>query len=275
LSIFDEPKIDGHCHILDPLRFAYGADIPYKPAGQEMGDANYFAQLMDAYGVRHALLVGPNSGYGADNSCMLDALARFGNRFKGIAVVASECSLSELEELQSRGVIGIAFNVALHGLDYYSDIEPLLHRLKELGMFAQFQVEGDLLCDLLALIERTGVRVLIDHCGRPILANRTEQAGFQALLALASAGKTSVKISGFAKFSRVGYPFTDTDPYVDMLIDAFTLEQCVWASDWPYLKAPYRVDYGPMLKWVEQRFTSDERRKLLWSTPARLFGFEI
>ncbi len=28
---------------------------------------------MDAYGIRHALLVGPNSGYGLDNRCLLDA----------------------------------------------------------------------------------------------------------------------------------------------------------------------------------------------------------
>ena len=273
MSIFDEPKIDGHCHILDPQRFPYGLDIAYKPAGQEMGDADYFAHLMDYYGIQHALLVGPNSGYGTDNSCMLDAIGRWGNRFKGIAVVDNNCSMSDLKDFQSKGVIGLAFNVALKGFNFYSDIEPLLVQLRELGLFAQFQVEGDLLCDLLPMIERTGVKVLIDHCGRPIMSNGLRQPGFQALLKLGEQQKAVVKLSGFAKYSQTGYPFVDVDPYIDAILKAYGLSQCIWASDWPYLKAPYRLDLGPLIKWVERRFSKEERHQLMWETPKRIFGF--
>ena len=76
MSVFDEPKIDSHCHILDPLRFPYAPDVAYRPAGQETGPVEQYEQVMDAYGIRHALFVGPNSGYGLDNRCLLDALAR-------------------------------------------------------------------------------------------------------------------------------------------------------------------------------------------------------
>ena len=62
MSIFDLPKIDGHCHVLDPQRFAYPAEVAYHPQGQEVGTAAYFGHVMDTYAVRHALLVGPNSG---------------------------------------------------------------------------------------------------------------------------------------------------------------------------------------------------------------------
>jgi len=34
VSIFDLPKIDGHCHVLDPQRFAYPAAVAYRPQGQ-------------------------------------------------------------------------------------------------------------------------------------------------------------------------------------------------------------------------------------------------
>lgn len=37
MSIFDEPKIDCHAHVLDPVNFPYGEDIAYKPSGQEIG----------------------------------------------------------------------------------------------------------------------------------------------------------------------------------------------------------------------------------------------
>ena len=73
--IFEEPKIDCHVHVLDPVRFPYGAQTHYAPAGQEMGTPAQLAQVMDAYGTGYALLVGPNSGYGLDNRCMSNSSA--------------------------------------------------------------------------------------------------------------------------------------------------------------------------------------------------------
>ncbi len=75
MSIFDEPKIDCHVHVLDPAHFPYAQDTHYRPAGQETGTYEQLVALLHAYGTRHALIVGPNSGYGLDNRCLLDALA--------------------------------------------------------------------------------------------------------------------------------------------------------------------------------------------------------
>ena len=99
VSIFDLPKIDGHCHVLDPQRFAYPAEVPYHPQGQEVGTAAYFSHVMAAYGVQHALLVGPNSGYGNDNRCLLDAIAQGEGRFKGVAVLPADTSRAALRAL--------------------------------------------------------------------------------------------------------------------------------------------------------------------------------
>lgn len=273
MSIFDEPKIDGHCHILDPARFPYAPEVAYRPQGQEIGDKDYFSAVMDCYGVRHALLVGPNSGYGLDNRCLLDAIATGHGRFKGIAVLPGDTGSETLAALQARGIVGVAFNPSLMGVAFYADVEPLLRRLAALGLWAQFQVEGEQLPALLPMIERSGVRVLIDHCGRPAAAEGLAQPGFQALLALGRSGQAVIKLSGYAKFSRQPYPFADARPFVDALAAAFGLERAIWASDWPYLKAPYRLDYGPLLRLMENQFSADERRQIMWETPRRLFGF--
>ena len=66
MSVFTEPKIDCHNHVFDPVKFPYGKDIAYKPAGQEIGTAAQLHQVMKTYGVSHSLLVQPNSGYGGD-----------------------------------------------------------------------------------------------------------------------------------------------------------------------------------------------------------------
>ena len=273
MSIFTEPKIDSHCHVLEPSRFPYGTHISYHPAGQEMGSAKYFQEVMACYEVKHALLVGPNSGYGTDNRCLLDAIACAPEVLKGIAVVPNDCNLEQLQVLKAQGVIGLAFNPALMGFDFYADIEPLLQRLKQLDMWAQFQVENDLLLDFVPMLSRVDVKMMVDHCGRPNLSAGLTQPGFQALLALGREGRAVVKISGFAKFSQTGFPFDDVRPYVDELTQHFGLTQCVWASDWPYLKAPYRLDYGPMLRVYEKWFDANDRRQLMFLSAQTHFGF--
>ena len=36
MNIYDEPKIDCHNHLFDPVRFPYPADAFYRPAGPEV-----------------------------------------------------------------------------------------------------------------------------------------------------------------------------------------------------------------------------------------------
>ena len=275
MSVYDEPKVDAHCHVLDPARFPYAADVAYRPAGQEIGTLVQYQSVMDAYGVRHALLVGPNSGYGTDNRCLLDAIARGQGRFKGIAVVPNDASRSELERLKAAGVVGVAFNATVHGVDHYASTAGLLRMLADLDLFIQIQVEHDQLVPLAPMLEQSGARILIDHCGRPTPGAGLEQPGFQAVLALARTGRAAVKLSGYQKFSAEPPPYGDAQPFVHALIDAFTLDACMWASDWPFLKATERLDVGPLLRAVERLLPdAADRRRLLWDTPCRWLGFD-
>ncbi len=274
MNVFDEPKIDCHAHVLDPVNFPYGADIAYKPSGQEIGTAAQLHRVMETYGVRHTLLVQPNSGYGSDNACMLDAVARGNGRFKGIAIIPFDADLARLRDLQNRGVIGAAFNPTFHGVDYYAPAAPLIEKLAECGMLLNLQVEHNQLLRFVPWIESIPVHVVIDHCGRPTPQAGLEQPGFKALLALARTGRVSVKLSGYAKFAQAPYPFEDVWAFVRALVDAFTLDHCLWASDWPYLRATERQDYGPLLALAATLFPdADDRRTLFWDTPRRLFGF--
>lgn len=267
-------RIDCHVHVFDPVRFPYAADTRYQPAGGETGTAIDLGHVLDAHGVQHALIVGPNSGYGLDNRCLLDAIARSAGRYKGIAVVSNNASRAELQDLQAQGVIGVALNVALLGVDFYRDIGPLLERLRELGMWAQVQVQNDQLVALKPMLQDSGAKLLFDHCGRPDVKAGLTQPGFAELLALADTGRACVKLSGFAKFAAQSYPYADTWPYVRALLQAFTPQALVWASDWPFLRAPARIDYGPLLALFEQLVPdADARQAICRDTPRRLFGF--
>jgi predicted TIM-barrel fold metal-dependent hydrolase len=268
------PKIDCHNHVIDPARFAYAPDTPYRPSGQEVATAAQLLRVMDSFNVRHALVVGTNSGYGADSRCLLDALAAGNGRFKGIAVVENDVGVAELERLKSCGIIGVAFNAPFHGTDYYFGTADLLQKLVDLDLLLQLQVEADQLLALLPLIEASSVKLLIDHCGRPAVAQGLGQPGFQALLELGRARRAAVKLSGWYKFSTVPYPHRDAWPFIQALVDAFTLDACVWGSDFPFLRASERLDYGPLLTLLDMLFPDAAvQQKLFWETPNRLFGF--
>jgi predicted TIM-barrel fold metal-dependent hydrolase len=272
--LFEEPKIDCHVHVLDPARFPYRDDTHYAPSGQEIGTPAQLALVMDAYGVRHALLVGPNSGYGLDNACMLDTIARAPERYKGIAVVRNDVSLEELQALERAGVVGVGWNVTHYGVDHYRDAEPLVRKLVALDMFVDIQVEHAQLTTIMPMLVDSGVRILVDHCGRPNGHAGLDQPGFRALLELGATRRAYVKLSGLVRISREPAPHRDAWPFVAALADAFGLDRCLWASDWPYIRAPARIDYGVQLATVSALFPkASRRRELLWDTPRTLFGF--
>lgn len=267
-------RVDCHVHVFDPARFAYAPDAWYVPTPAETGTPAQLDRVLDAHGIRHALLVGPNSGYGTDNRLLLDTLARGQGRYKGIAVVRNDADRGELQDLKAQGVVGVAFNAALLGVDVYRDIAPLLERLCDLDLCADVQVEGDQLVTLGPMLEDSGARLVFDHCGRPVPAAGVGQAGFAALLALAENGRAAVKLSGLAKVSALPPPHDDVVHYLDALMEAYGPGRLVWASDWPFLRAPARIDYGPLLAAFEHRWPDEAmRRTVLCDTPRHLFGF--
>lgn len=274
MSIFDEPKIDCHVHLFDPVRFPYQEDIFYRPSGQELGTPAQFAQVQNAYDVHYALAVGPNSGYATDNRCLLDAIANSHGRLKGVAVVANDVTRDELMRLKAGGIVGITMNVALLGVETYADIAELLHLLEDLELFAQIQVQDNQLVELAPMLQQSGTRLIFDHCGRPDPRLGIEQPGFQALLDFGRRGNAFIKLSGYVKYSCQPFPYADMWPYINALVEAFSLDACLWGSDWPFLRAPERIDYGPLLKLVEHLFPDARRRRtLMWDTPRTLFKF--
>jgi predicted TIM-barrel fold metal-dependent hydrolase len=274
MTIHEEEKIDCHNHIFDPARFPYREDTVYRPAGQEIGTAQQFLRVMDAHGVRHALLVGPTSGYRTDNRCMLDAIAQSPSRFKGIAVVDNDVSRAELLDLKAAGVVGVAFNPAMEGIEAVTSARPLFDLLADLGLFAQIQVIEDQLVALTPMLDAVRTALLIDHCGRPTVAAGVNQPGFQALLRLADTGRVTVKLSGLQKFSQTDHPYEDAQVFVKALLRTFGPDACVWGSDWPFLRAASRLDYGPLLDLFAQVVPdAAQRGRILLDTPRRLFGF--
>ena len=80
--------------------------------------------------------------------------------------------------------------------------------------------------------------------------------------------------TSLTKSSAMPFPHPDAWPFVRALLDAYTPRALVWASDWPFLRARERVDYGPLIALMERLAPdANAQRAIFWDTPVRLFGF--
>ncbi|SLN55586.1 2-pyrone-4,6-dicarbaxylate hydrolase [Aquimixticola soesokkakensis] len=262
--------IDCHLHLLDPDRFAYRTDTKYRPAGQEIGTLAQMRAVFAAHNVTRALLVQPTSGYGSDNRALLDALARSQGAWRGIAVVEADISYDALAALKAQGVVGVAYNMPFYAPGYYDAFAGVTEKLVALDMVLDIQFEGDGVFEAAQLLAKTPVRCVIDHAGRPDLAQGLSSKAFRALLALSErAGETAIKISGQHKYAAFPWPFEQADPYLQALMEAFTPERCMWGSDWPFLRVPERVDYATQITIAERLLPDPATRAKVMSRTAR------
>jgi predicted TIM-barrel fold metal-dependent hydrolase len=267
--------IDCHAHIIDPERFRFADGPGYRPRPDETGTAEAYEAVLGANGVGHALLVQP-SGYGFDNSAILDAMRRSPGRFRAIGMLDPSVSDRTLETMREAGFVGVRFNLVSyirHALDW-PQAARFLDRLKAHDWFAQIFADDDQWPQLAALVRSRGTKLLIDHFGVRDIAAGTGQGGFQAVLSLGRDGAAAVKFSAPFRISLKGPPYADLDPFAEALLDAFGPERCVWGSDWPFLDLPGPVTYTQALaaltRWLPD---AADRDAVLWRTPAALFDF--
>lgn len=266
--------VDSHCHVFDITRFPYAPGAAYAPPPHEAGTAEQLAAVLDAHGLSHAVLVNPTSGYLYDNRCMVAALRASGGRFKGIARVRPDAAPRTLAELHDAGVIGVRLDLVADGVGVLHEpaMPALLSQVREMRWLVQVQCERDQLHDARAILRDARVPLVFDHCGRPDAERGIDQPGFQALLQFGAEGH-HVKLSGPFRFFNAFSPRAAVEPFIAALIETFTTKRCVWGSDWPFLRVPMRMDYGPVLANLNRWLPDDrDRRQVLRETPVRLFG---
>lgn len=270
--------VDTHAHVYDLTKYPLHESSGFSILANETGTAQQYAAVLNAHGMSHAVLINPLGGYGVDNRNMMNVIGASNGRFKGIAVVPHDITEEQLDAMISAGIAGIRFNLSFPASPALTGAggARLLSLAEERDLIVQihYHEEAHLLAafDILRLCRSP---IVIDHCGRPILEKGVNQSGFQALLELGRSQNAIIKLSGLFRFSGHGWPYHDVEPYVAKLIEAFSEDRCIWGSDWPFLRARTRIDYGPELGTLSHWFPDiQSQRKVLWDNPARIFGFK-
>ena len=267
--------VDCHAHIIDPDRFPFAEGAGYRPLSHERGTQETLEGALARHDVGHCLLVQP-SCYGFDNRAMLHAMATSPGRFRGIAMVAPAVGEETLRKLAEAGVVGVRFNLLSYDAEAlrHPDTTGLLERIAALGWFAEVVAPEAQWPAIAPLLLDSGVSILVDHFGMPAIPRGRDRDGFEAVLGLGRSGRAVVKLSTPHPLDLAREHWPLLDPIVAALLDSYGPERCVWGSDWPFLAAPEPPDYRDVLAFADRWLPDPEdRRRVLWDNPVRLFAF--
>jgi len=268
--------VDAHFHVFGPPdRFAYAPTRVYTPPAAPL---EHFLNLMEVLGTERGVVVQPNA-HGLDNTVTLDAIARSGGRFRGVARIDDSASEADLEKLHQGGMRGVRFNLIaeLGGKPDLAMFERVIERIAPLGWSITLHVMPPELIEIADWIRAIRIPVVIDHFGRVGFADGVAQKPFQVLLELAAEDHVWVKISCAERLSAVGPPYADVPPFAHALVEVAP-DRLLWGTDWPHsqrYKPGLQCDDGDLVDLLPD-LVPDEAilAGILVDNPARLFGFE-
>jgi predicted TIM-barrel fold metal-dependent hydrolase len=129
-----------------------------------------------------------------------------------------------------------------------------------------------------ALIDRyPDVRFIIDHMAlrQPETPPAPPQpwADLPKVLDLARRKNAVIKVSGACTLSREPYPFADIWDPLARIFDAWSLERCLWGTDWT--RAFAVVNYAQAVEpfRMTDRLSDSERAMLMGGACARAYGW--
>ncbi|MEQ3624244.1 MAG: amidohydrolase family protein [Celeribacter sp.] len=263
--------VDAHCHVFGPGdQFPYAAQRKYTPS--DAPKEKLFA-LRRHLGLSRNVIV-QASCHGRDNTALLDALRADPQNCRGIAVVDPEITDAELATMDAAGVRGVRLNFVRRLVDPDPlDISArLAARVAELGWHVVVYFEAADLDELAPFLRTLPCDVVIDHMGRPDVAQGVESAGFAAFCDLMEDPRMWVKVGCPERLTLQGPPYDDVTPFARRLVEQFE-DRVLWGTDWPHpnMKS-HQPDDGLLVDRIPLIAPTETlQRKLLIDNPVRLY----
>jgi L-fuconolactonase len=79
------------------------------------------------------------------------------------------------------------------------------------------------------------LRIVIDHCAKPAIANDGLSVWREAIAPVAARGNVLCKLSGLITEAAPGEAMEALAPYIEAVLTLFGPERLIWGSDWPVI----------------------------------------
>ncbi|MFF3378625.1 amidohydrolase family protein [Streptomyces sp. NPDC002680] len=271
--------VDAHCHVFGPqAEFPFAPERKYTPC--DGGKDELFA-LRDHLGVARNVIVQATC-HGADNSAMVDAVRAADGRARGIATVRPDIGEGELRELDAAGVRGVRFNFVRRLVDASpeDDLRTIARKVAPLGWHVVLYFESVDLPELEGFFGELPVPLVVDHMGRPDVAQPVDGPQFSRFLRFVDANDVWVKVSCPERLSVTGPPaldgerhaYTDVVPFARRVVEEFP-DRVLWGTDWPHPNlTTHMPDDGLLVDHLPHiAVTEEQRHKLLVANPMGLY----
>jgi predicted TIM-barrel fold metal-dependent hydrolase len=265
--------IDAHAHVFSRDLQLIGARR-YSPEYDATLDQ--YLEHLQTHGLSHGVLVQP-SFLGTDNSYLLAALQRAPRQLRGVVVLEPGISRSTLNDMAQLGVVGVRLNLIGKALPDFGDSawQGFFSQIADLDWHVELHREVKDLPGLIQRLTPFGVKLVIDHLGRPDANAGLDQPGFGELLEAGSKGSIWIKVSGIYRLG--GTPQQNLDfarRALPLLEKSFGLQQLVWGSDWPHTQHERSIAFTTVVDQLQAlELPAQASASLLVQAPRRLFGF--
>jgi predicted TIM-barrel fold metal-dependent hydrolase len=259
------PRVDSHVHI-------FTRDMPLVPEPRHSPHYEFTAQQLEQTLADHGVercVIAAASPWGDCNDYVLQSL-RTRPHWRGTAILAPSTDRYILEMMARDGMVGV--RLPFIGLRELPDLgtwdwRKFLYRLRDMDWHVHLHLDGPRIPQVLPALLASGVRLVIDHIGRPDPATGTQGEGFTAVVRAVEQGRTWVKLSAAY---RLGPQAAD---WARQLCRQVGYERMLWASDCPFVGMETSVTYQQTLDWLAQVVPDARERERVGSTNALAFYF--
>ena len=265
---------DCHAHIFGPFdRYPLLDTPPYHPP---LGPLDAYLAMLDGAGFEHGVVVHP-SAMGWDNSATSDGVGANLSQLRGIGVVPTDISDTELEHLDKAGLRGVritdrGLKSGAPGTLAMTDLAKFAPRFRNIGWHFQIWCTQELTRKHWDEMKSYGVPVIFDHMAFCEVAKGVDHPDWQWFLSAIKDSDFHIKM-GPGRVSTAWPNFEDVRPFHDSLVEAVP-DQLVFSTDWPFIGLDLSEwNAGKMIDLFDQ-WTPDEtlRQKVFVDTPARFYG---
>jgi 2-pyrone-4,6-dicarboxylate lactonase len=264
--------VDAHVHVFGPeAEFPFSPKAKYHP---EDATPEMLFALRDRLGFSRNVIV-QASCHGTDNAATLAGIAKSGGLARGVAVVDPDITTAELEALHRGGIRGVRFNFLKRLVDNAPKDKflEIAKKIEPLGWHVVVYFEADILDEMIPFLEAIPTTIVVDHLGRPDIAQGPGGADITAFTRLLDEHPAIwTKVSGAERLSPMGPPFDDFVEVIRPVVERFP-DRVLWGTDWPHPNMEHRIPDDGQLVDVIPRIapTAELQRKLLIDNPMRLY----
>ncbi|HEY8291130.1 MAG TPA: amidohydrolase family protein [Thermomicrobiales bacterium] len=276
------PIVDTHMHVwkIDPPR--YTLEQTLLDVSLPTMDAPIEDVLADnaTAGVTHTVLVQPSTS-GWNNRYVVESAVAHPSLFAahGLIDPDSRTNAADLREWMAEGMAGFRLNMVRDRDPAWvsaSRNHALWETAQERGAVINVQMHPPQAWRLLEIATRyPGVKVIVDHLGKPDITEPPPYKQFSTILALSDLPNTYVKVSALSLASRTKeYPYRDVFPWVKMLYDAFGAARLLWGTGYPGARRALPLDKELAIITQHLPFLlEDDTRWILGRTAMTIWSF--